>query len=190
MAVEQALGESPLLYMFFGMMRAPIVFEAWQRARLLLHQVLVWYKSRVVLSRCDYCWTFEPFAYGWVKGKRPEAARRPPANATTVWEIPSTIEDGAHGIHATMKSVQLIRRPITYHTVPGDLIFEPFSGSGTAIIAAETTQRRCYALELAPQFIDVAVNRWQNYTGRQATLEGDGRSFAEVASERLVSLNR
>ena len=167
-AVEHALSEVPLIYMFFGMMRAPIVFEAWERAGLLLHQVLIWYKSRVVLSRCDYCWTFEPFAYGWVKGKRPKAARRPPANATTVWEIPSAIEDGASGIHPTQKVCELIRRPIEWHTRPGEIIYEPFCGSGTAIIAAEMSGRRCYAMELSPAFVDAAVARWERFTGRQA----------------------
>ncbi len=57
-------------------------------------------------------------------------------------------------------------------------------GSGTAIIAAEQTRRRCYALELAPQFVDVAVLRWQRYSGEEATLAGDGRSYAEVAAAR------
>ena len=156
--------------MCFGMMRTPIVFEAWQRAGLLLHQILVWVKSRHVLSRSDYMWTFEPLAYGWVKGKRPEPARRPPANATATWEIASTIEDGASGIHPTQKPVELNRRPILYHTSPGDLIYEPFSGSGTALIAAEMTGRRCYALELSPAFCDVAVRRWENFTGKTAVL--------------------
>ena len=185
-AIDHALSETPLIYMFFGMMRAPIVFAAWQATGLLLHEILIWRKSRLVLGRCDYCWNYEPIAYGWRQGHRPEPARRPPANATTVWEIPSTIEDGAQGIHATMKSVELIRRPIGYHTSPGENIYEPFSGSGTAIIAAEAMQRRCYALELAPQFVDVGVIRWQNYTGRQATLEGDGRCFSAIAAERLT----
>ncbi len=130
--------------MFFGMMRAPLVFEAWEQAGLLLHQVLVWHKSRIVLSRCDYCWNYEPLAYGWVKGSRPPAARRPPANATAVWEVSSAIEDGPQE-HPTCKPVELIRRPIDYHTKPGELIYEPFSGSGTAIIAAEMSGRRCYA---------------------------------------------
>ena len=76
------------------------------------------------------------------------------------------------------------RRPILYHSRPGDLIYEPFSGSGTALIAAELTGRRCCAIELAPAFVDVAVLRWQRYTGKQATLEGDDRSFAEINAER------
>ncbi len=169
-ARECALSESPLLYMCFGMMRAPIVFEAWQRAGLLLHQILIWVKSRHVLSRCDYMWTFEPVAYGWVQGKRPEPERRPPANAIATWEIASAIEDGASGIHPTQKPVELYRRPILYHTKPGDLIYEPFCGSGTALIAAQMTGRRCYAIELSPAFCDVAVRRWERFTGRSAVL--------------------
>ena len=70
-----------------------------------------------------------------------------------------------------MKPVELIRRPIDWHTKPGELIYEPFSGSGTAIIAAEMTGRRCYALELSPAFVDVAVNRWQRFTGQEAVLQ-------------------
>jgi DNA modification methylase len=95
------------------------------------------------------------------------------------------IEDNPGSIHPTMKPVELIRRPITYHTHPGELIYEPFSGSGTAIVAAEQTKRRCYALELSPAFVDVAVLRWQNFSGKQATLESDGRTFAEIAAARL-----
>lgn len=68
------------------------------------------------------------------------------------------------------------------HTKPGALIYEPFSG--TALIAAEATGRRCNAIEQSPAFVDAAVLRWQAFTGENATLEGDGRSFAEVAAER------
>ena len=77
----------------------------------------------------------------------------------------------AAGIHPTQKPVELYRRPIGYHTKPGELIYEPFSGSGTAIIAAEMTGRRCYALELSPAFVDVAIERWQRFTGQTALLE-------------------
>ena len=87
-------------------------------------------------------------------------------------------------MHPTIKPVEHVRRPILWHTRPGELLYEPFSGSGTCIIAAEQTGRRCYALELAPAFVDVAVERWQRFTGKQATLEGEGRSFAELALTR------
>jgi len=185
-ALAAALGERPAIYQWFAMMRMPIVTEAWAANGLKLHQVICWHKSRPVLGRCWFMWDYEPCAVGWVEGRQPEAARRPPANTRAVWDVDQKagVEKGLGSVHPTIKAVELIRRPIAWHTRPGELIYEPFSGSGTAIIAAEMTHRRCSAIELAPQFVDVAVIRWQNYTGRQATLDGDGRSFAEVAAER------
>ena len=164
----QALGETPALYQFFGMMRVEVVLGAWRAAGLLPHQVLVWVKSRHILSRSHYMWNYEPLLYGWVKGKVPKL--KPPAEATAVWEIASAIEDGRPE-HPTCKPVELVRRPISYHTKPGGVLYEPFAGSGTAIIACEMTGRACYALELSPTFVDVAVRRWSNFTGRQAVLE-------------------
>ena len=167
-AVEWALTENPAIYQWFATARVEIVLSAWRSAGLLPHQQLVWYKTRPVLTRSDYMWNYEPFLYGWIQGHRP--SQKPPADAKAVWEVASRegIEDHAGSGHPTMKPVELIRRTIDYHTTPGDLIYEPFSGSGTAIIAAEMTGRRCYALELSPVFVDVAVTRWQNFTGKQA----------------------
>jgi DNA modification methylase len=170
-AIKNALTTTPVIYMCFAMMRAPLVFEAWGKAGLLLHQVLVWNKSRIVLSRSDYCWNYEPLAYGWIKGARPRAPRRPPANATAVWEISSAILDGPQE-HPTCKPVELIARPIAYHTRPGEIIYEPFSGSGTVLIAAEMSGRRCYALEICPAYCDVAAARWEAFTGKTAILDG------------------
>jgi len=172
-ARSTALAKTPAIYMCFGMMRAPLVFAAWEHAGLLLHQVLVWYKTRIVLSRSDYCWNYEPIAYGWIKGSRPRAERRPPANATAIWEIASTIIDGPQE-HPTVKPVELVRRPLEYHTRIGEVIYEPFCGSGTAIIAAELAGRRCRALELSPAYCDVAVRRWEAFTGRKASCHGPG----------------
>ena len=77
-----------------------------------------------------------------------------------------------------------MRRPILNNSAPGQAVYEPFSGSGSTIIAAETTGRACYAVELDPAYVDVAVLRWQAFTGDEAVLEGDGRTFAEMAGER------
>jgi DNA modification methylase len=153
------------------MMKAPLVFKAWLKVGLLPHQVCIWQKSRHVLSRCDYMWNYEPLLYGWIKGKRPYPNRRPPAEATAVWAVGSAIEDGQGGLHPTQKPVELIRRPIEYHTRVGEIVYEPFSGSGTALVAAEMTGRSCYAMELSPAFCDAATRRWENFTGRKATLE-------------------
>ena len=77
-----------------------------------------------------------------------------------------------------------MKRPIENNSSPGQAVYEPFSGSGTTIIAAEMTGRVCHAIELLPQYVDVAVQRWQAFTGETATLDGDGRPFGEVAAER------
>jgi hypothetical protein len=76
-----------------------------------------------------------------------------------------------------------MRRPIENNSSPGQAVYEPFSGSGTTVIAAEMTGRACHAIEIAPAYVDVAVLRWQAFTGAEARLEG-GASFAEVAAER------
>jgi len=70
----------------------------------------------------------------------------------------------------------------------GQLVYEPFSGSGTTIIAAEQLGRKCYAIEISPQYVDVAVRRWEKLTGKQAVLESTGRTFTETADERGVAI--
>ena len=74
---------------------------------------------------------------------------------------------------------------ILNHTKPGELVYEPFLGSGTTLAAAEVTKRVCYGLELDPKYVDVVIERWQGLTGKKATLEGDGRTFEAVAQDRV-----
>ena len=185
-AVAGALNERPVIYQWFAMMRYPVVVEAWQEVGLLAHQVIIWHKSRPVLGRCDFMWDYEPALYGWIGGQRPKTARRPPANAACVWEIAQTKEAAGEGrvAHPTQKPVETVSRAIEWHSAPGELLYEPFSGSGTALIAAELSGRRCCALEIAAAFCEVAICRWQAFTDTQATLEGDGATYAEVAAQR------
>jgi DNA modification methylase len=86
--------------------------------------------------------------------------------------------------HPTQKPVELMRRPIFNHLRRGELVYEPFLGSGTTLAAAELTERVCYGIELDPKYVDVVVQRWQQLSGKQATLDGDGRTFVEIADER------
>lgn len=181
-ALDHALTDDAAVYQWFGIMRTEVIWQSWREVGLLPHQVLIWLKSRSVLTYSHFMWNYEPMMYGWRQGHMPKM--KPPADAKAVWEIGSAIEDGASGIHPTQKPVETIRRPIAYHTKPGGLIYEPFSGSGTALIAAEETGRTCYALEQAPQFVDVAVARWEAFTGLAATLEGGGETFAKVGLNR------
>lgn len=110
---------------------------------------------------------------------------------STVWDSPSPKfimggSDEEKSDHPTQKPVELMRRPILNHTKRGELVYEPFLGSGTTLIAAEMTERVCLGSELDPKYMDVIVQRWQGFTGREAVLDGDGRTFAEVAAARGV----
>jgi DNA modification methylase len=86
--------------------------------------------------------------------------------------------------HPTQKPVELMRRPILNHTKRGEGVYDPFLGSGTTLAAAEIAERVCYGIELDPKYVDVIVQRWQTLAGKKATLDGDGRSFDEIAEER------
>ena len=86
--------------------------------------------------------------------------------------------------HPTQKPVELMRRPILNHLKRGDLVYDPFLGSGTTLAAAELTQRVCYGIELDPKYVDVVVRRWQTLTGKKAVLDADRRVYEEIALER------
>jgi DNA modification methylase len=78
-----------------------------------------------------------------------------------------------------------MRRPIVNHTEPGETMYDPFLGSGTSLLAAEKTNRLCYGMDIDPQYVDLAIVRWQEATRRKATLDGDGRTFEEITQERM-----
>jgi DNA modification methylase len=143
---------------------------------------IIWAKDRFALSRGHYHWQHEPcwYAVRGTTGTHWSGDRK----QSTLWNI-NAREDGGHG-HGTQKPVECMRRPIENNSSPGQAIYEPFSGSGTTIIAAEMTGRSCFAIEIDPAYVDVAVLRWQAFTGSTAILECAGRSFAEVAAERQV----
>ena len=86
--------------------------------------------------------------------------------------------------HPTQKPVELMRRPILNHTKRGELVYDPFLGSGTTLAQAEVTERVCCGLELDPKYADVVVQRWQQLSGQKATLESDGRTFDSIAQDR------
>ena len=88
------------------------------------------------------------------------------------------------------KPVECMRRPMLNSSSPGQAVYDPFLGSGTSVIAAETCGRSCLGLELSPAYMDVIVERSQGFNGGEATLDGDGRAFAEVRDERLDALLR
>ena len=152
-------------------------------ADVILHRQIIWVKPVLLLGRGQYHWKHEPCFMGWVEGHQPpDMGER---NQTTVWEIGSvSIQERKDFNHSTPKPVELFRRPILKHLKRNEIAYEPFAGSGPQFIAAEMTERRCFGLELEAAYCDVIVTRWQNLTGKNATLEGEGRTFAEIKAER------
>lgn len=104
-------------------------------------------------------------------------------NMMDVWRYPKVVGDERHG-HATPKPVAMMERVMKSSLPAGGLCVEPFGGSGSTLMGAERTGRRCYSMELQPQYADVIVTRWEAHTGKTATLENDGRTFAEIKGER------
>ncbi|MBB5220350.1 DNA modification methylase [Amaricoccus macauensis] len=143
---------------------------------------IIWAKDRFTLGRSDYQRQFEPILYGWPKGGKHHwcGAR----DQGDVWFID---RPSRNDLHPTMKPVDLVERAIQNSSPPGGVVLDPFGGSGTTLIAAERTGRAARLMELDPAYVDVIIERWQGFTGKAATLEGDGRSFAEVAAERRPS---
>ena len=89
-------------------------------------------------------------------------------------------------LHPTMKPVELVSRVIGNSSKGRGVVLDPFGGSGSTMIACEKTGRQARLIELGPKYVDTAVLRWQEFTGVEAVLEGDGRSFCEVAQERAL----
>ncbi|PRY23512.1 DNA methylase, partial [Aliiruegeria haliotis] len=103
---------------------------------------------------------------------------------TTLWQIANRDQD-AETVHGTQKPVECMRRPVLNNSDPGQAVYEPFMGSGTTLIAAETTNRICLGVELNPAYVDVAVERWQAFTGKAAVHEATGSTWAELKAERI-----
>ena len=145
---------------------------------------ITWAKDRFALSRGHYHWQHEPCFYS-VRGN--SANWTGDRSQSTLWQIPS--REGQGLTHGTQKPVECMKRPIENNSSPGQAVYEPFSGSGTTIIAAEMTGRSCHAIELLPQYVDVAIERWQQFTGEQAVLDfdGDARNFQTIAEGRRAA---
>jgi DNA modification methylase len=175
-----ALFPGDVAYVWHAGLFAGVVAESLMASGFKLRSQVIWSKSNFAIGRGDYHWQHEPCWYavrekatGHWSGDRKQ---------TTLWQIPKPAKSETG--HSTQKPVECMKRPIENNSSPGQAVYEPFSGSGTTIIAGEMTGRSVYAMELNPAYVDVAVTRWQSFTGKTATLEGDGRTFAEMTAER------
>ncbi|MBX6382092.1 MAG: site-specific DNA-methyltransferase [Microbispora sp.] len=175
-----ALFPGDVAYVWHGALHAAAVAESLTACGFELRAQIIWDKARHVISRGHYHWKHEPC---WYAVRRNGTAHwSGDRSQMTVWAIPHAKSDTGHG---TQKPVEAMKRPIENNSSPGQAVYEPFSGSGTTLIACQITGRCCHAIELNPAYVDVAVKRWQDFTGQAAVLEGDGRTFAEIEAERV-----
>ena len=137
--------------------------------------MIIWAKNSLTLSQTDYQSMHEPCLYGWMdNGAHAWYSDR---KETSVWRFDKERVEG----HTTPKPVELVAKAINNSSKGGDAVIDLFGGSGSTLIACEKTGRHARLMELDPKYVDVIVRRWQEFTGKDATLEGDGRTFAELA---------
>jgi DNA modification methylase len=169
-----------IAYVWHAGLKAPEVAADLEAAGFTIRSQIIWVKSHFALSRGDYHWSHEPCWYA-VRGKGQWRGDR---RQTTVWEVAHlnpfggvrSAENAVTG-HSTQKPVRLFEIPLLNHTVAGEGVYDPFCGSGTAIIAAEKHGRACYAMDIDPQYVQVAVTRWEAFSGQKAARHRVGRSL-------------
>jgi DNA modification methylase len=196
-----ALFPGAVAYIWHSGLHAGLVSESLAAHKFRVRAQIIWVKTRPTLGRGHYHWQHENALYavqdgaddGWRFIPEHEVAdyavREGEAGQwkggrkqSTVWFIEHLKSGTGHG---TQKPVECMKRPILNNSSAGQSVYEPFNGSGTTIIAGEMTGRPVYAIELSPAYVDVAIVRWQDFVGAEATL-ADGRSFAEVKAERAA----
>lgn len=188
-------------YVWHGGLHGAEVQESLAAAKFVLRAQIIWVKSSLVMSRGAYHWQHEPALYvtkqdafddhwrfaeeheqaayavrlgetaGWEGGRK----------QSTVWQIALVKNDTGH---STQKPVECMRRPITNNSKGGDLVYDPFLGSGTTLIAAQMEGRVCLGLELDPVYVDVIVQRWATYCGGVPTHQATGKTFDQLKAER------
>ncbi len=149
---------------------------------LYFSQGIVWVKEHPVLTRKDFMGNFELAFYGWREGAAHQFYG--PNNVPDVWSVKKLHH--AHSVHLTEKPVELAARAMQYSSRKGENVLDLFGGSGSTAAGAEQTGRNAYLLELDPLYTDVIVMRMEKLTGKSATLDGDGRTFAEIRDERAA----
>jgi len=177
-----ALFPGDVAYVWHSGVRSRTVAESLEACGFNIRAQIVWAKPRLVLGRGDYHWQHEPCFYAVRKGATGhwQGAR----DQATLWAIGTADDEDEATVHGTQKPVECMRRAIINNSARGDAVYEPFAGSGSTLIAAESVGRVCLAMEIDPRYCDVVIGRWQHLAKGPARLADDGRSFADVAAER------
>ncbi|MFC1475815.1 DNA modification methylase [Candidatus Zixiibacteriota bacterium] len=179
---KRYLVENAAWYTWHASATAESFRRAWEQVGIRYHQTVVWIKPTFVLGYSLWNWRYEPCLIGWQQGHKPLVNTIREENSN-VWEIDwEGKARNVDSVHPTQKPVRLFELPLLKHTRRGDICLESFSGSGSQIIAAEKLGRRCFALELEPRFCDVAVARWESYTGEKANLIRESQPMVATAN--------
>jgi len=183
------LFKGDVAYVWHGALHAGEVAAQLVNCGFEIRAEVIWVKTHFVLGRGHYSLQHQPCYYLVRKNK--SARWTGDRSQSTVWEVPNLNsyggdrEETATG-HSAQKPVELMRRPIVNHTARNDVIYDPFLGSGTTLIAAELTKRVCCGIELAPEYVDLILRRWQELTGRKAVLADSDKTFDQVEAERAL----
>lgn len=168
-AMYAVAGDGAPIYVFHSDTQGVIFRQAMVAAGFKLAQCCVWVKQSLVLGRSDYHWQHEPILYGWKStGAHHWYGDR---KQSTVWQFD---RPARNDVHPTMKPVELISYPLENSSRVGDIVLDPFGGSGSTLIACEKGDRIARIMEIDPRYCDVIIARWQDFTGLRATLESDG----------------
>jgi DNA modification methylase len=157
-------------YVWHAGRHASEVQQSLQRSGFEIRCQLIWAKSNFAISRGDYHWKHEPCWYAVRKGKTGHWSGD--RSQVTLWEIDKPVKSETG--HSTQKPIECMARPIRNNTKPGEEVYEPFSGSGTTIIACEQLGRKCRAIEIDPGYVAVAIQRWADATGKTPVLLQNG----------------
>lgn len=178
------LFEGDVGYVWHAGVHAQTVAQSLDACGFQIRAQIIWAKPRLVLGRGDYHWQHEPCFYAVRKGATGhwQGAR----DQSTLWTI-ATGENDEATEHGTQKPVECMRRPIVNNSTRGDHVYEPFAGSGSTIIAAESVGRACLAMEIDPRYCDVIVGRWQHLGKGDAVLANGNRAFDVVKQERAAA---
>jgi DNA modification methylase len=160
----------------------PTLHRAWHDAGGKWSSTIIWAKNTFALGRADYHQQFEAMLYGWKAGNQHYwCGARDQGN---VWHFD---KPARNDLHPTMKPVALVERAIRNSSKHRDIVLDPFGGSGTTMIAAERTGRQAVLLEIDPAYVDVIVRRWEETNGQPAILDGEDRTFDDMAAMRMAS---
>lgn len=161
----QTSADGASIYIFHADTEGMNFRKAFTEAGFKLAQCCIWAKQSIVMGRQDYHWQHEPILYGWKPTQKHHwySDRK----QSTLWNYKKPVKNKEH---PTMKPIELIAYPIKNSSQINDIILDPFGGSGSTLIACEQLQRTCHTMELDPQYCDVIINRWEQFTGNKAEI--------------------